>query len=94
MESERQVCRVGRREEQQMADAGGRARMGPILGAVRRASKKVMLKLVRMEGEAGSLQGLPAENHGKFHLKGRTILLSPCSDRTGFSWMTCFLKGL
>lgn len=52
-----------------MADTGGRERMEPILGAVRRASKKVMLKMVPMEGEAGSLQAFPAEKKRKVSSK-------------------------
>lgn len=77
-----------------MADTRGRERMGTILGALRRASEKVMLKLVPMEGEAGNLQVLPAEKNARFHLNGRTVLLSPHSDHAGFSWMPFFLEGL
>lgn len=54
--------------------------------------RRVMLKLVPVEGEAGSLQALLQKK--KFHLNGRTVMLSAHFDYTGFSWIPFFLQGL
>lgn len=70
-----------------MADTEDRERKD----AVRTAGMQVMLKLLLKEGETRRFQDLSAESKGRFHLKGRKILISSHTDHTSSLRMHFFL---